>query len=393
MQYADDAALFSKTREGLQEGLDALYDYCQKWELVVNIEKTKVMVFRRGGMLSMEDHWFYGDCRLDIVDRFCYLGIIFSTSGKFNIAQATLAEQASKAVFSLKNKLRDMYDPQPDFCCMLFDKLIVPILNYGCEVWGFCRADQVERVHMKYCKSVLRMRQSSGNYFCYGELGRRPLRVLRMHRILKYWLGIVMTKRGTLMRKLYRIMYESSEADNALENWASFVRNVLCNLGFYQVWLEQGVGHTDIFLKLCKQRLNDQYTQEWSNEVATASDANLYRNLKVNLIYSEYLSKITAPKLRYGLLKFLTRNHNLLVVTDRWRGRPYEARLCLECDVLDDEYHCVIECRKFTDLRRRYINKYFLRRPSMYKFIKLVTSNNVRTLVRLALFITKTGCV
>jgi len=44
--YADDIVIFSETQEGLQEGLNVLSKYCEKWKLVVNVNKTtKVMVF------------------------------------------------------------------------------------------------------------------------------------------------------------------------------------------------------------------------------------------------------------------------------------------------------------------------------------------------------------
>lgn len=47
--YADDAVILSESREGLQEGLDIMHDYCVRWRLTVNTEKTKVVVFRKGG--------------------------------------------------------------------------------------------------------------------------------------------------------------------------------------------------------------------------------------------------------------------------------------------------------------------------------------------------------
>ena len=49
--YADDIVIFSNTSEGLQNGLGILSDYCIKWKLTVNIDKTKIMVFRKGGSL------------------------------------------------------------------------------------------------------------------------------------------------------------------------------------------------------------------------------------------------------------------------------------------------------------------------------------------------------
>ena len=34
----------------------------------------------------------------------------------------------------------------------LFEKIIKPILLYGCEVWGLSNTDILERVHLKFCK-------------------------------------------------------------------------------------------------------------------------------------------------------------------------------------------------------------------------------------------------
>ena len=45
--YADDITMFSKTSEGLQNGLNLLSTYCQRWKLAVNTNKTKVMFFSK----------------------------------------------------------------------------------------------------------------------------------------------------------------------------------------------------------------------------------------------------------------------------------------------------------------------------------------------------------
>jgi hypothetical protein len=43
--YADDLVLISQSGVGLQSCLDKLSDYCDQWNLRVNINKTKVMIF------------------------------------------------------------------------------------------------------------------------------------------------------------------------------------------------------------------------------------------------------------------------------------------------------------------------------------------------------------
>ena len=72
--------IFSQTREGLQEGLDKLREYCNKWGIIVNILKTKIMVFRKGGRLSKNDKWTFQGNNIEVVSFFKYLGIYFTPS-------------------------------------------------------------------------------------------------------------------------------------------------------------------------------------------------------------------------------------------------------------------------------------------------------------------------
>jgi hypothetical protein len=117
--YADDIALFSESRDGLQSGLYLLYDYCTRWKLSVNTEKTKIAVFRRGGRLAMDDHFFYGDAYIEVTPSFSFLGILFSSTGKFTQAQKDLADKAKRAVFKLFKDTYELYDPDPDFLCSI----------------------------------------------------------------------------------------------------------------------------------------------------------------------------------------------------------------------------------------------------------------------------------
>jgi uncharacterized protein YmfQ (DUF2313 family) len=49
--------IFSESAKGLQDMLDTLYNYTENWRLYVNINKTKIVVFRNGGILSDDDQW------------------------------------------------------------------------------------------------------------------------------------------------------------------------------------------------------------------------------------------------------------------------------------------------------------------------------------------------
>ena len=47
--YADDLVLMSRSESGLQTLLNRLGEYCRKWRMEVNIEKTKAMKFSENG--------------------------------------------------------------------------------------------------------------------------------------------------------------------------------------------------------------------------------------------------------------------------------------------------------------------------------------------------------
>jgi len=45
--HVGNIVIVSETEQGLQLGLDVLSKYCEKWKLVVNVNKIKNMVFRK----------------------------------------------------------------------------------------------------------------------------------------------------------------------------------------------------------------------------------------------------------------------------------------------------------------------------------------------------------
>ena len=69
----------SESIEGLHSLLNELSNYCEAWKLSINVEKAKVLVFRKGGKSKPVEILHIGEHVLEIVDQFTYLGIIFIT--------------------------------------------------------------------------------------------------------------------------------------------------------------------------------------------------------------------------------------------------------------------------------------------------------------------------
>ena len=78
LMFADDIALIADTVVGLQRQLKRLYDFCQRSKVVVNITKTKIMVFERGGALARWEMWTFNNCKIEVVNGFTYVGLCFT---------------------------------------------------------------------------------------------------------------------------------------------------------------------------------------------------------------------------------------------------------------------------------------------------------------------------
>ena len=199
--YADDIIIFASSAVELQNNLNILSEYCERYKLVVNTTKTKIMVFRRGGFLSQNLKFYYNETEIAIVNTFSYLGIVFSTGVPFSACQKTLSGQALKAIYKLNSYLYNFTHISIRHRLELFDKLVTPIMNYGSEVWGFCHGKQIERVHMLFCKQLLGVKTSTQNDFIYGELGRTNYYTRRIYIIIRYWLKVIHAEEHKYIKK------------------------------------------------------------------------------------------------------------------------------------------------------------------------------------------------
>ena len=74
----------SYSKIGIQKQLDQLQKYCTQNSLTINNTKTKIMVFRKGGIVSKEDNWSINGNEIEVVNNFKYLGFTINSQGKWN---------------------------------------------------------------------------------------------------------------------------------------------------------------------------------------------------------------------------------------------------------------------------------------------------------------------
>jgi hypothetical protein len=143
--FANNLVLTLKSEVGLQQQLDTLQQFCVDRGLIVNVEKTKAMVFN--SVDPCQEFVFKGDA-IESVQTFKYLGILFETTPNLDNAVEHLAAGSRRLLFALNccyAKLRIM---DVKLCYDLFNTLVHSTASYACEVWvDFKKIKAIEVVY------------------------------------------------------------------------------------------------------------------------------------------------------------------------------------------------------------------------------------------------------
>ena len=108
--------------------LNKLSDYCNLWGLNINIKKTNIVIYNKGGHNISRFKFTLRGNEVAVVNHYCYLGIIFSSCGSFSKAINALHDKAKKAFFRLRQ-----IDPRNDvlLTIKLFDMIVPMDLKYA----------------------------------------------------------------------------------------------------------------------------------------------------------------------------------------------------------------------------------------------------------------------
>ena len=110
----------------MQNSLDIFHSYCEMQNLQVNANKIKVIILGKR-KVRQNIEFYLNDQKLEIVDTFTYLGLLFKYNGCFIETRKKRIEQAHKALFSIYKLIQNESIPI-DVKLKMFDSMVEPIL-------------------------------------------------------------------------------------------------------------------------------------------------------------------------------------------------------------------------------------------------------------------------
>ncbi len=183
--FVDDLVLTSESEVRLQQHLDTLQQFCTERGLIVNVEKTKAMVFN--SVDPCQKFVFKGDT-IERVQTFKYLGILLETTPNLDNAMEHLVAVSRCSLFALNRHCAKLRIMDVKLRYNLFNTLVCSTASYACEVWvDSKKIEVIEIVYRRFLKSLLGVRKTTSTSIVLVEFGKFPFEHFAWGQALLYY--------------------------------------------------------------------------------------------------------------------------------------------------------------------------------------------------------------
>ena len=386
--FADDMALMSLSRTGLQLCLNKFEEYCTQWGLEVNLSKTKTMIFNRSGKIPKNIVFTFSGKPIEMVNKFKYLGTILSASGSVRAAQESLLSSGRKAYFS-SQKMLFKFDFDPNLSIELFSKLIVPIITYNSEIWSIISDKNItklsngkieleklylnapiEKLQMHCLRNILGLSNKCTRIAVLGEMGCYPVLLQCFVQMIKYWHRLETTSEdNTLVKQAF--LGSKSTFLEGHHNWLSSVKIILTHCGLSEVSINPSKYKPKKLASICKKKLHMKFQNYWKRALSQPSLYNhncvddnrnklkTFKSFKFIFKREKYIEVIKNREVRKALAKLRCSNHRLKIEEGRFMSIPQENRICPNPSGngdVEDEIHFLLSCGIYTEIRKKFLN-------------------------------------
>ena len=193
--YADDICLMASSPEHLQALIDALYSYCAILHMMISVPKTKIMVVSPVPAPAVA--FSCNDNPIEQVNTFKYLGLHSCQSGAVTHLISPIKSKAGGSWATVQGRHSLLQCGRTiNLHLHLLQAVLVPVLQYGCQVWGMhspsvaaanrARLD-LQRLYDYYLTTVCGLLPSTPRRILLAELGLLPLQVSWWQQTLRFW--------------------------------------------------------------------------------------------------------------------------------------------------------------------------------------------------------------
>lgn len=222
----------ARTATDLQAKINTLREYFLSLSLAVNLGKTKVMVFRKGGNLEKGMAFYYGEEKIEIVTHYTYLGVPFSYKGVFSKAAKEFNQKGKAALAAVwqvcfRGRMRSF-----DSKFRLFSSISASCALYSSHVWALRYVENIEQLQHFFIKRTLGVRRTTPNYMLRLETGIAPLKAKILKQALLFLAKILRMSDDRYPKMCLEAIRINAEEDSDIRyNWLNQLKSLLASVG------------------------------------------------------------------------------------------------------------------------------------------------------------------
>ena len=375
--FADDIVLMADNASDLSRLLDTVWSYSVEWKFRFNFDKTQIMVMGGVDMLQgskscfllegKEISFHMGETEMKVVKSYKYLGVEIQDDFKFDLVKKKLYK---KAMFNFKNAQRmGIYDGTVAVPtgATAWKSLVRVMVEYSTCVWGEGEWKEVEVMQMSFGRQLLRVQTSTANWVVRAELGWVRMSTRRDLLRLLFFYRLVVSPSMIVLHVLLFSKFLGHGLHDKLrcKNWAFYTRKLLEELQLSEYWNGENMGSIVEWKSLVKEKLLQREQDVMNKDINNMSRLELYKSYKFNNCTFETCEPYLQIHNRIGRILWTQLRAGSLEVANELGRRtkvhvPVLQRICKFCHLLlhhavEDDFHVVMICSTYTDLRVNFI--------------------------------------
>uniref|UniRef100_T1H7P1 Uncharacterized protein n=1 Tax=Rhodnius prolixus TaxID=13249 RepID=T1H7P1_RHOPR len=174
--------------------------------------------------------------------------------------------------------------------------MVSSVLLYASEIWSPNYFDLLERVHLKFLKSLLHLSRNTPDAFVRLESNRLHIKALIFKRMLGFWSKILNLPHDSLPRVCYNGLSEQSDTIQLPYNWVMEFRRLLFSIGGDDVWLAQSSEELRKRKNSLIESFNNNLLSKDVLSVTHASFNNYFRSISLLGLPEPYIYFRCDPK-------------------------------------------------------------------------------------------------
>ena len=200
--YADDIILTSENEQNLQKMLDHVGNWCNKWQMKVNIDKRKIIPFRNKRKPITKYDFQINNCKIILTGNYRYLGVIFDEYLTFELCARTLAESGGRALSSIISKFKQFKNIGYYTFTKLYDTVVNSVISYGASVWGYGNDKFGQMAQNRAVRYFLGVYKNVPTNAVQTDMGWISVKFQHFLSILRFWNRLLKMKNKRLTKRV-----------------------------------------------------------------------------------------------------------------------------------------------------------------------------------------------